>query len=171
MDILLQELKILRNPSSTTPYNQGLTNAKALFDLVPDPEKTKILLFITDGYPDDQDPQATLELAQSLKDQGIKIITLLVTGISSQNSLTPALQLQKQNIIGYIRESSDYQIAAHYNSDLDRFFLDLLGDGTEQNPGLLVKISSSPTIFVTQSEEIPEIAGGLVTAEALMCDQ
>ena len=175
MDILIQELKILRNPELNTPYIDGLINAKALFDNAPDHNKPKKLLFITDGFPDDQDPKKTLEIAESLKNQGVKILILVVVdnvNVNNQQSLDQAYIEHKKHIESYIEGKSGYKIADHYNYHIDKnkFYLDLHGDGSDQYPGLLANMSSESPIFIDNSDYLNLISTKMISTEALKCE-
>ena len=164
-EVIANELKILRSPKYNTPYGQGLSNALKLFALAPHPNKPKVLLFITDGYPDDDDPRSTLALAQSLKDESVKILVSMIIDENSQVTL----KNQHLNFIKKYIKDGNKRLPAHYSSNLALYFRDLLGDDTQDFKGLVWNIASQDPVFVKDIDDLEFVTSSMISIDSMEC--
>lgn len=167
--ILRNDLKLLRRPLGVTPYHEGLSSGIRIFASLTGKhssgDKPRILLFITDGFPTDKDPQQTLQLAQQLKSQHqVKIISVMVTGKSNQDDL----RTKHQTFMRGFPMIPKPWMHARYNGSFEPYFLHLLGDGTDNHPGLLAKMSDE-VIYIEDSQSLPKAIDQITAREALGC--
>ena len=161
---LISQLQILRRPYGVTPYNQGLKSAIQIFRAAPPTSnKTpKILVFITDGFPTDKNPKQTLALASQLKNQHkVKILSVMITGKVSQSTL-------REKHKAFLREFPLDWMDSSYQRNHDAYILDLLGDGSAQNGGLLKNMSDS-LVFVEESNSLGAEIDKITARETLTC--
>lgn len=167
--ILSNDLKLLRRPLGVTPYHEGLTSGIRIFSSLTDKhakdDKPRILLLITDGFPTDKDPERTLQLAQQLKTQHrVKIISVMVTGKSNQNEL----RNKHESFMRSFPMTPTPWMHSRYNAKFEPYFLHLLGDGTDNHPGLLAKMSDE-VIYIEDSHSLPKAIDKITAREALGC--
>ena len=105
-----------------TPYGDGIEAAKSLFQSSPDTSKRNVVIFVTDGYPTDQDPYWSMLKAQNLKkDYRAEIITVMV----SQGDKASLIAKHKGFIKGIEESSNSPWYVTEYGS-YDEYFGDLL---------------------------------------------
>jgi hypothetical protein len=74
-----------REPFGLTPYGSGLTAATQLFSTAQDDERSKVLVFVTDGEPTDRNPLGVGEQADMIKASGVEIVTVFITGSATRD--------------------------------------------------------------------------------------
>lgn len=162
-----KSLKVLRKPLGITPYDEGLRSALAMFQAIPEKkpedEQTKIIIFITDGYPTDSHPKDTLKLAAQLKSEHkVKIFSVMVTQARARSKLIE----QHKNTF---KQMGPKPFDESY-SDFEAYFKDLVGDGTSENPGLLHNMSDSVD-YVKDSSTITSKIDKITKTKALACQK
>ena len=150
------DLDVLRRPNGTTPYLEGLEAAKSLFSQMPagTESKGKVVVFITDGFPTDKDPDAVLKLASDLKATGVQIVSVIVTQLSHQGVLR---QKHRQFMMGFDERWPKDEV----------YFSKLLGNGADQK-GLLHSMSTWVS-YLEEASSLPQEVNKLVSAEAVKC--
>ena len=164
-----KSLKVLRNPLGVTPYHEGLRSALEMFKAIPQGEEekaddqTKIIIFITDGYPTDRNPKDTMGLAAKLKtEHKVKIFSVMVTQVKDRSKLIERHQET-------FKQMGDNHFDTSY-SDFEAYFNDLVGDGTAENPGLLHNMSDSVD-YVKDSSTITSKIDNITKTKALACQK
>jgi hypothetical protein len=152
------DLKLLRSPAGLTPYGEGLEAAKVLFSSTPDTSKKKVVIFVTDGYPTDQDPYISLQKASA---SGAKIITVMV----SSGDKGTLIDTHKQKLRSYGDNTNPWHASAY--GSYDEYFTDLLGDSSSQ--GLLEKMSDQ-VVNVSKTSELKNVFESLIEEKALSCE-
>lgn len=161
-DALSKDLQITRTPYGTTPYGDGIRSAGKLFETAPDKEKSKVVIFVTDGYPTDRNPSASRKSAENLRASGAKVVTVMVTGKETEAKL---VEQHKSFLRG--DEGDSLWFSDNYSS-YDDYFLDLLGDGGS-NPGLLNSISDQ-VVRVEDSSQLKVAFEDIIEEQALSCE-
>ena len=157
------DLKVLRTPAGMTPYGDGIEAAKSLFQSSPDTSKRNVVIFVTDGYPTDQDPYWSMLKAQNLKkDYRAEIITVMV----SQGDKASLIAKHKDFIKGIEESSNSPWYVTEYGS-YDEYFGDLLGNSSKK--GLLEEMSDQ-IVNVSKASELKKAFESLIQEKALSCE-
>lgn len=171
-NVLISDLRSLRQPLGVTPYNEGMASGVRIFSSLSSKnskesgeKKQRLLLFITDGFPTDRSPSKTLELARTLRNtHGVKIISVMITG----ESFTNQLRKKHERFMKKFPMSPEPWMDASYNRQFEPYFRDLLGDGTEAYPGLLSNMSDE-VIYIEDSKALPRAIDKITAKEVLEC--
>lgn len=155
------DLAVTRKPYGMTPYGEGLKSASKLFSGVPDYNKSKVAILVTDGYPTDRDPYLSAVKARELKAQGVKIITVMV----SEGSKESLVADHKKFLQGLGSESNPWHVAEY--SSYDQYFGDLLGNSSK--PGLLAEISNK-VVNVSKASELKAAFEDIIGEQAISCE-
>lgn len=84
---LQNSLQFTRKPGGMTPYGDGLLAAREMVSKLPESKKSKLVVFVTDGEPTDENPSTVKDFAKTnFADKGVKIVTVLVAGNKSVES-------------------------------------------------------------------------------------
>ena len=158
---LLSEIKVLRTPLGVTPYDEGIQQALKLLASAPDKTKQNVLVFITDGFPTDRNPHRTHTLAKTLGRLDVEMIAVMVTGERTQPRLR---RIHRGFMEGFPKD----WISSRYPNK-DAYFLDLLGNGTSQKPGLLQSMTENPVIYINSSRDLRSKINDIVTHKVLSC--
>lgn len=163
MSSVLEDMKIVRKPLGLTPYGEGLKAADRLFGNLADTSKDGYVIFVTDGFPTDRDPAASLELAQSLRAKGVKILTVMVTNaVSEEKWLSDHRAMMNQ----LIEKGDGWYNKSRFTTD-DAYLTSLLGkDGRS---GLLDTMSDQ-VVRVENSDKLQSTFESLIKEEALKCE-
>lgn len=134
-DELSQGLRFARAPYGQTPYGEAIRGARELFSNAASDERAKVAILVTDGEPTDADPGAVAADAAELKKDGVKIITIYVTGAKERSERQAAHRRMMQT---YGRS----WYASHYGG-FDEYFAALAGLGEELSNGSVVEIDDA----------------------------
>ena len=167
--LLSTHLQSLRRPLGVTPYDDGLTSGIRIFSSLTEqtssPDKPRILVFITDGFPTDKNPPQTLKLAKQLKEtHKVRIISVMITGKSSQATLRE----KHKSFVRKFPMRPQTWMASTYQGQFEPYLLDLLGDGTAAHPSLLANISDQ-VIYIEDSRSLPRAIDKITADATLSC--
>ncbi|MEZ4743125.1 MAG: vWA domain-containing protein [Bdellovibrionota bacterium] len=92
-------MRFARQPFGLTPYGSAITAASQLFRDVPNDGRAKVAVLVTDGEPTDHDPISVATQAESLKNSGVEVVTIFITGVESaqQRKAKHAQMLERFN--------------------------------------------------------------------------
>lgn len=139
-DKLTSVMSFSRKPSGMTPYLAAMTGAENAFAQTSADGRAKVAVLVTDGEPSDSNPSAVEAKAATLRSQGVKVITIYVTG-----SETRATRIKNHTDMmrgindTRVKQSGKNWFAATY-ANFTEYMTALVGNGTK--PGLVSKISS-----------------------------
>jgi len=139
-DQLTSVMAFSRKPSGLTPYLAAMTGAESAFDKTSVDGRAKVTVLVTDGEPTDSNPSAVEAKAAALRAQGVKVITIYVTGSESRGTRIRNHTDMMQGINdGRVKQTGKNWFASTYAS-FTEYMTALVGNGTKS--GLVTKISS-----------------------------
>jgi hypothetical protein len=139
-DQLTSVMAFSRKPSGLTPYLAAITGAENAFNKTTADGRAKVAVLVTDGEPTDSDPSAVETKASALRSQGIKVITIYVTGSESRATrIKNHTDMMRGINDNRLKQTGKNWFAAAYAS-FTEYVTALVGNGTK--PGLVTKISS-----------------------------
>lgn len=146
-----------RKPSGLTPYMAAMTGATKAFEKASDDGRMKVAVLVTDGEPTDSDPSKVEAQAEALRSDGVKVITIYVTGSETRGTrISRHTTMMKDIDDSRFAQSGRHWFAAKYASFTD-YMTALVGSGTK--PGLVSKITSRSV------ESCKDTAAGLCARE------
>ncbi len=149
-DQLTSVMAFSRKPSGMTPYLAAMTGAESAFDKTSTDGRAKVAVLVTDGEPTDSDPSAVEAKAAALRAQGVKVITIYVTGSESRGTrIANHTEMMRDINNTRIKQTGKNWFAATYASFAE-YITALVGNGTK--PGLVTKISSQADAACKDSE-------------------
>lgn len=83
---LVSALQFARSPWGQTPYGAAFKGAAELFAEASTDARQKVAILVTDGFPTDSNPAQVLAEADALRAQGVKVMTVSVTGAQDRAS-------------------------------------------------------------------------------------
>ena len=133
-------LQFTRKPSGLTPYGAAMTAASQLFGTAPADGRARVAVLVTDGEPTDSDPNAVATQADALRQAGVDVITVYITGPDERSSrIAQHTQMMSGIDSGYLQNYQEHWYAASY-SNFDSYITALVGgNGT---PSLVQRVSS-----------------------------
>ena len=138
-------LRFTREPIGYTPYGAGMRAAQTLFGSNQNlpTEKAKVAVLVTDGEPTDRNPRETIQIAESLRAQGVEVVTVFVSQGQSRaqrrNSHIDYLRLEDQNWFRQTNGRDNWYDRQVWNN-FDSYVSELMGSGA--NPQLVDKITA-----------------------------
>ncbi len=135
-----------RSPQGFTPYGAGLGEAADLFKAIDSKDRSRLVIFVTDGEPTDDNPLAVKSMVKNnLHGQNVKVVTVMITG----------------------RDTFDQRISKHLSylrqNDYSQSVIDELM-GTNGKKSLLDEISHDK-VEVTDSGKLEKIFKDLIVKE------
>jgi hypothetical protein len=139
-DKLTSVMSFSRKPSGMTPYFAAMTGAERAFAQTSADGRAKVAVLVTDGEPSDTSPAAVEAKAATLRSQGVKVITIYVTGSESRGTrIKNHTDMMRSINESRVKQTGKNWFAATY-ANFTEYMTALVGNGTK--PGLVTKISS-----------------------------
>ncbi len=183
-DQLTSVMAFARKPGGLTPYLAAMTGAENAFAKTSADGRAKVAVLVTDGEPTDSDPSAVEAKATALRAQGVKVITIYVTGSESRATRINDHTDMMRNINNTrINQTGKNWFAATYVSFTD-YVTALVGNGTK--PGIVTKISAQTddackdsnvgvcareVYEVQKSEALKDVFLHVIKTQAIGCEE
>jgi hypothetical protein len=105
-DAVSKAMEFSRRPVGSTPYQAAMSAGIKLFNQMKDSTVPRLALLVTDGEPTDENAVQAKAVAKELRDLGVKIVTIFVTGNATRESRT-AQHIQYLQNEGYSAANID----------------------------------------------------------------
>lgn len=162
-----EALQFARRPYGLTPYGAAFSGATELFSGLEASGKAQVAVLVTDGEPTDKDPNGVMARAKALRDQGVKVITVFVTGEETRGSRRTA----HTDMMRGIDASSVNADKGHWYTDAYENFAAytaaLTGDAT--NDGLVERISDE-IVEVENSDALTAVFQNIIKTRVIRCE-
>lgn len=115
---LVSAMQFARSPWGQTPYGAGFSGATELFAQASSDARQKVAILVTDGLPTDGNPSQVAAQAEALRAQGVKVMTIFVTGTQDRTSRQAdhRLMLQRFDAANRQANGSSWYDAKQYPS-------------------------------------------------------
>lgn len=167
-ETLKSAMQFTKRPYGLTPYGAAFSSASELFGGLENSPRAKVAVLVTDGEPTDKDPQEVKDLAEKLREKGVQLITVFVTGGETRLSRRE----NHRNMMDVINASSlasnnGTWFADHY-ADLGTYLDALTGNGSDA-AGLVDGVSDD-VIEVQDSAGLTAVFQNIIRTRAIRCE-
>jgi hypothetical protein len=156
-------LRFTREPMGQTPYGEAMASAQSVFGSAASDARGKMAILVTDGLPTDRNPSAVQAKADELRQSGVKVVTVYVTGpaVRSERHADHRSLLSKFESI-YQSSNQHWYDAGAYTS-FEQYVTAILG--------LAPGISQNEVIEVEDSAALEKALLSIVSQKAIRCER
>lgn len=157
-----QVMRFTREPAGQTPYGEALAGAQAVFSRAAADNRGKMAILITDGLPTDRNPSAVQAKADALRQSGVKVVTVYVTGSAQrQQRLADHRSLLNKFETIYQTSNQHWYEPGSYAS-FDQYVTAILG--------LAQGISQNEVVEVADASALSKTLRSIISQQAIRCE-
>lgn len=155
-------LRFTRQPLGQTPYGEALAGAQAVFSRAAADQRGKMAILITDGLPTDRNPSVVQAKAEALRQSGVKVVTVYVTGSGERQQRYADHRSLLSKFESIYQTSKQHWYDTGSYSSFDQYLTAILG--------LAQGISKNEVVEVADASALAKTLQSIISQQAIRCE-
>ena len=155
-------LRFARQPEGQTPYGEAMAGAQNVFNGLAGDGRANMAILVTDGLPTDRNPSAVQAKADQLRQSGVRVVTVYVTGKVQRSQRYTEHRKLLSLFESLYQESNQHWYDTNAYGSFDTYMQSIFG--------LAAGMSNNEVVEVQDSAGLEKTLLSIISQEAIRCE-
>ena len=155
-------LRFARQPEGQTPYGEAMAGAQNVFNGLAGDGRANMAILVTDGLPTDRNPSAVQAKADQLRQSGVRVVTVYVTGKVQRSQRYTEHRKLLSRFESLYQESNQHWYDTNAYGSFDTYMQSIFG--------LAAGMSNNEVVEVQDSAGLEKTLLSIISQEAIRCE-